>query len=314
MAIHVLDSARPSTPLERLVDDYLISCQARGLAPKTLTSSYAYSLQHVLLPWCAAEGITRVEELDRRTFDRFTLMLLQRTKPDGRPISKASVASYVRPVRLMLTWASREGEDVKAKPQIPRVEKPLREVLARDEIDTLEKAMPTERDRLIIRIFGDCGMRLDELTKLTPQSIIRTNRQAFLRVLGKRSRIRDVPIPPALLRRLERHIDERPVERSEDRVFLSLRRGPTGDYDPMTPHGVHQVVKDAAARARLGKRVHPHLLRHSWMTEMIRNGMSPIQLSIIAGASMQVIQEHYTHLTKDDAYDAMIRVLTARRT
>jgi site-specific recombinase XerD len=42
----------------------------------------------------------------------------------------------------------------------------------------------------------------------------------------------------------------------------------------------------------LGKRVHPHLLRHSWMTEMIRNGMSPIQLSIIAGASMQVIQEH----------------------
>jgi hypothetical protein len=50
------------------------------------------------------------------------------------------------------------------------------------------------------------------------------------------------------------------------------------------------------------------------MTEMIRNGMSPIQLSIIAGASMQVIQEHYTHLTKDDAYDAMIRVLTVRRT
>ncbi len=313
MAVHVLDDARSSTPLERLIDDYLISCQARGLAPKTLNSSYGYSLQHVLLPWCAAEGITRVEELDRRTFDRFTLMLLQRTKPDGRPISKASVASYVRPVRLMLTWASREGEDVKAKPQIPRVEKPLREVLARDEIDMLEKAMPTERDRLIIRIFGDCGLRLDELTKLTPQSIIRTNRQAFLRVLGKRSRIRDVPIPPALLRRLERHVDERPLERSEDRIFLSLRRGPTGDYDPMTTHGVHQVVKDAAARARLGKRVHPHLLRHSWMTEMIRNGMSPIQLSIIAGASMQVIQEHYTHLTKDDAYDAMIRVLTARR-
>jgi len=162
-------------------------------------------------------------------------------------------------------------------------------VLARDEIDLLEKAMPTERDRYIIRIIGDCGLRLDELTKLTPQSIIRTNRQAFLRVLGKRSRIRDVPIPPALLRRLERHVDERPVERSEDRIFLSLRRGPTGDYDPMTPHGIHQVVKDAAARARLGKRVHPHLLRHSWMTEMIGNGMSPIQLSIIAGASMQVI-------------------------
>lgn len=45
------------------------------------------------------------------------------------------------------------------------------------------------------------------------------------------------------------------------------------------------------------------------MTEMLRHGMSPIQLSIIAGALMEVIAEHYTHLTKDDAYDAMLRVL-----
>jgi hypothetical protein len=50
------------------------------------------------------------------------------------------------------------------------------------------------------------------------------------------------------------------------------------------------------------------------MTEMLRQGMNPMQLSIIAGASLQVIQQHYTHLTKDDAYDAMIRVLTVRRT
>jgi integrase/recombinase XerD len=313
MAVHLLDGPVPSTPLERLVDDYLIHCQARGLSPRTLDNSYAYSLKCVFLPWCAGEGLSRVEELDRRAFDRFTLTLLARKHPDGRPISKHSVASYVRPVRLMLTWATREGEDVKAKPQLPRVSKPLRDVLTREEIDLLEKATPAERDKLIIRIFGDCGLRLDELTQLTPQSIIRSGRQAYLRVLGKRNRVRDVPIPPPLLRRLERHIDGRPPERSADRIFLSLRRGPTGDYDAMSPHGVHQVVKDAAARAGLRKPVYPHLLRHSWMTEMIRSGMSPIQLSVIAGASMQVIADHYTHLTKDDAYDAMIRVLTARR-
>jgi len=39
--------------------------------------------------------------------------------------------------------------------------------------------------------------------------------------------------------------------------------------------------------------------------------MNPIQLSIIAGTSIQVISDHYTHLNKDDAYDSMIRVLTA---
>jgi integrase/recombinase XerD len=76
---------------------------------------------------------------------------------------------------------------------------------------------------------------------------------------------------------------------------------------------VYQVVTDSAARAGIRKHVHPHLLRHSWMTEMLRNGMNPIQLSIIAGTSIQVISDHYTHLNKDDAYDSMIRVLTATR-
>jgi hypothetical protein len=48
------------------------------------------------------------------------------------------------------------------------------------------------------------------------------------------------------------------------------------------------------------------------MTEMLRNGVNPVQLSIIAGASLQVIMEHYTHLTKDDAYDAMLRVIAGQ--
>ena len=74
---------------------------------------------------------------------------------------------------------------------------------------------------------------------------------------------------------------------------------------------MYQVVKDAMRRARIPKPVYPHLLRHSWMTEMLRRGMNPIQLSIIAGASPEVIAKNYAHLTQDDAYDAMIRALAS---
>jgi len=66
-------------------------------------------------------------------------------------------------------------------------------------------------------------------------------------------------------------------------------------------------------RAGIQKRVYPHLLRHSWMTEMLRNGMNPIQLSIIAGASPEVIAECYAHLTRDDAYESTLRALTVAR-
>lgn len=307
MAITVLDGVAPS-PLSRLVDDYLNNCEARGLSPRTLENSYGYALRVVFLPWCASEGIVAVRDLDGRALDRFTTSLLRREK-DGHPISKHTVHSYVRPVRQMLTWAARVGEEVKAKPQLPRATKPVRDILSRDEIDTMERVVLTERDKLIVRILGDCGLRLWELTQLTPKAIVRSGRQAHLRVLGKGGRVRDVPLPPQLLRRIERHIDGRPLDRTEDRLWLSLRRDQTGQYDALTSGGVYRVVKDAVARARITKRVYPHLLRHSWMTEMLRNGMNPVQLSIIAGASLPVIMEHYTHLTKDDAYDAMLRVI-----
>jgi hypothetical protein len=69
MAIHLLDGATPSR-LERLVDDYLNHCQARGLAPRTLENSYGYALHVVFLPWCASEGIRDVHDLDGRALDQ----------------------------------------------------------------------------------------------------------------------------------------------------------------------------------------------------------------------------------------------------
>ncbi len=307
MAVHLLQPD-PSTPLSRLVDDYLISCRARGLSPRT-DEQYGYALRNVFLRWCDTEGITRLEQLDRRTFDRYTSFLLGKRTRTGKPVTAHAVHSFIRPLRILLNWATREGETVVAKPQLPRREKPIRDVLSREEIARLEAVMVQERDKLIIRIFADCGLRLDELTKLTAADIVRSGRQAHLRVLGKRNRVRDVPIPPSLLRRLDRFIEARPEERSSNGIFLCHRR--RGElYDALTMIGVYQVVKDAFRRARIGKPVYPHLLRHSWMTEMLRNGMNPIQLSFIAGASPDVIAQHYAHLTKDDAYEAMIRALT----
>jgi integrase/recombinase XerD len=300
------------SPLARLADDYLDNCRARGLSPRT-EHQYSYSIRSVLLPWCEREGVTEVGQLDRRTLDRFTATLLSHQTAAGRPLSKFSVHTYIRPVRQLLTWAGREGEEVKAKPQLPRREKPIRDVLSRDELARLEEAMVNERDRLIIRVFADCGLRLEELTRLRAGDVIRSGRQAHLRVLGKRNRERDVPIPPAVLKRLDRLIASRPEERASDQIFLSYRLGPLGKYEALTVGGVYQVVKDAVERAGITKRVFPHLLRHSWMTEMLRCGMNPIQLSFIAGASPDVIAQHYAHLTKDDAYEAMLRALSAER-
>lgn len=264
-----------ATAIERLVDDYLVSCRARGLSPATVERGYAHPLHRVLLPWCRNAGIESVELLDQRALDRLTSTLLTAERAHGRPLSRASVASYTRVVRLFLAWCEREGEAVVAKPQMPRVPKRVREVLTRDEVEALETAAPAERDQLIIRLLADTGLRVGELCRLRPEDVVRQDRRVYLRVEGKGLRERLVPLPPALARRIERHLRGRPADTSSERLFLSLRRSPHGDFDALTPSGILQLIHSAAQRAGVRKRIHPHALRHAWMTEMLRQGMNP---------------------------------------
>jgi site-specific recombinase XerD len=97
----------------------------------------------------------------------------------------------------------------------------------------------------------------------------------------------------------------------EDPLFYSVQRTSFGEYEPFGGEGIAQMISTVAERAQLRKRVHAHLFRHSWMTEMLRGGMNPIQLSAIAGASQQVIASNYEHLNEDDAHAAMIKALRA---
>jgi hypothetical protein len=147
--------AETATKLELLVSEYLLSCRARGLSPRTIDNCYAPALQRVFLSWCASENIIDVAQLDRQAFDRFTAGLLTTTGRYGKALSKHTVHSYVGPVRLFLTWAEREGEAVHAKPQLPRRPRLHKDALSREQIQRMEDALPSERDKLIVRLFGD---------------------------------------------------------------------------------------------------------------------------------------------------------------
>ena len=109
--------------------------------------------------------------MDQRFVDRLTVSLIERKKRNGRPISPASAHSYQRIINSFLAWAKSEGEDVKVKGQLPRLPKPLVEVLSRDEIDHLENAAQVERDKLIIRVLANTGIRRGELCGLRQTDI-----------------------------------------------------------------------------------------------------------------------------------------------
>jgi integrase/recombinase XerD len=308
-------SAPPGEPssLERLVDDYLMACRARGLSPNTVDNAYGYPLRGVLLPWCAERNIASLAGLDARAVDALSVFLMEEPRHRGRILSRHSVHAYIRAVRGFLTWAQREGETVAARPALPRLPRRVIDVLNREEVALLIASAPSERDRLILSILTDCGLRNSELCALQAADLIRRDRrQAFLHVRGKGQRDRLVPLPPALVRGLERYVAHlRPSDTRSNRLFLGLRRGPAGEYDPLTRSGVLQLVRSAAKRAGITKPVHAHLLRHSFVTNALRGGMNPMLVAQIAGhSSLRMIEQVYSHLTPGDAYEALVAMLT----
>ncbi|MGH7692140.1 MAG: tyrosine-type recombinase/integrase [Candidatus Dormibacteria bacterium] len=305
-------------PLARLVEDYLRSCRARGLGPKTVDGAYGYPLRHVFLPWAAREGLDSVESITHRALEGLTAELLSPERSQGRgQLSRPTVHSYLRAVNQLLRWAKSEGEAVadRAAAPLPSLPKALPQILERDEIHRLEDAATTERDRLLVRVLADTGLRVGELVGLRCDDLLVRTRGSFLLVRGKGDRDRHVPVSPQLARRLERFIGRtRPTQDAggpSGRIFLGLRRDRrTGAYEPLTTNGVAQVVRDLGRRVGLRQVVHPHLFRHSFVTWALRRGINPIQVAEIVGhTSLAMIQRVYAHLTPQDAHDALIAAL-----
>ena len=307
-----LTLVKPEVPtaLRRLSDDFLAHCRAKGLSPKTWRDAYRYALEEVFLPWCAEQGITEPAQLSTRVVERFTTHLLEDGGRRG-PLSKASVGSYSRSVRAFLGWAEKEGE-LAERVKVPALKQTRRvlDVLSRDEIQAMEDVAKSERDKLLVRVLADTGLRLGELLGLRAADIIPSGSgRTQLKVRGKGDQERLVPLSPALARRLARHLRGLKAEGS-DRIFVALRKGPDGRYAPLTQSGAEQAIRTLAVSAGIERRVYPHLLRHSFATHALRRGMSTIQLQAILGhSSLTMIAQVYSHLTVDDAYDAMMALL-----
>ncbi|HXC75764.1 MAG TPA: tyrosine-type recombinase/integrase [Candidatus Acidoferrum sp.] len=310
--LRLAKSPKSESPLERAMGDYLSAVRARGGSPRT-EQYYSAILWRVLLPWAASEGISKPEQLDQPSVDRLNAQLLGETsEATGKPLSRASVASYLRGVRQFVRWAQGEGLIAdKVRVQQVKVPRKVLVTLDRADIAAMEAAAPTERDKVIIRVLGDCGLRLAELVGLKADSLIEQGRDRFLKVEGKGSRERLVPIRPAVYLRLKRLAEKgRPVDVMTSRIFISLRRRASGGYEALDARAVQQMLKTTAERAGITKRVNPHSFRHSMITNALRARANPIVVAQVAGHSdLSMIFATYSHLVASDDYREMMRIL-----
>ncbi|MGH7866486.1 MAG: tyrosine-type recombinase/integrase [Candidatus Dormibacteraceae bacterium] len=280
-----------------------------------MEGAYGYPLRKVFLPWCEREGVTEPSALTIRVLERYQDDLLTKGGARG-PLSKASVHAYVRVVNQMVSWARSDPYmDAKlpnCKVKLPKLGRPVKNILTREEILLLEDTAKAERDKLIVRVFGETGIRVGELLKLRFEDLVIQDRKRYLHVQGKGQLDRLVPIvDPTLWRRLERFVKRRPDKISGSRLFLGLKRRAGHDQlEPLTESGVQQMIRVLAHNAGLTKRVHPHLFRYSAATWMRRKGLDPLTIARVMGwTSLRMLQDIYDQSVSADDYDAMWRQL-----
>jgi integrase/recombinase XerD len=300
--------------MEELVAAFLRDCEARGLSPKTVREAYGAHLRGQFLPFAHREALELPSQVTQEVLDRLALELHARVTAKGTPLSKASVRAYLKSVEQFLTWTRRRGySDNEVKVPLPRLRKRHRDVLTREEVQQLEDAAPTERNKLIIRLMADTGAREGEIAAVRVDDLVVRGHASFVRMRGKTGE-RLPPVIPQVFRRLRTYAQRgRGRGASSPRLFLAERLRPGGtQHEPLTETGVYQAVKDAAHRAGMGERVFPHLLRHSAITHMVTRGMHPALISEITGVSVAVVAEHYSHASDQDRYEAVLRVLGDR--
>ncbi len=178
------------------------------------------------------------------------------------------------------------------------------EPLTPDEVERLSSAAnpryPTgARNRAIIMILATSGLRISEALDLRPKDYDRT--RGTVRVLrGKGRKHRLVPVMGATATAIERWMVHRGALElpAGAPLFCTLGGG------KVATAYMRRLLPRLAKRAGIGKRVHPHGLRHTFATESMRRGVRLNSLSRVLGhASTAITSRYIDHLGADQAVD-----------
>jgi len=213
------------------------------------------------------------------------------------PRSQCRILSGVRSLFHFLQLDGYRDDDPTELLESPVLGEHLPEVLSTAEVDQLEASIDLSkweghRNRAIIEVLFSCGLRVTELVTLQLSNLYL--KEGFVRIMGKGSKERLVPISKRAIQELDYWFDDRrqmnikPGE--EDYVFLN-RRGAH-----LTRVMILIMIKRQAETAGITKTISPHTLRHSFATALLEGGADLRAIQAMLGHESIGTTEIYTHI------------------
>jgi integrase/recombinase XerD len=290
--------------IREALDRHALYAQARGFTESAMGNTRRCVLMFAgFLP-----ADRQIGDITTDDYRHFVADLRQRPrrgtseKSGPRLLSGTTVNTYCRNVLTFFRWLKNEGM-VTANPlaseTAPKKPRTLPKVYAESDIRAFLKAvMPNLRNRAIVFLFLDTGLRLNEISQLTASKV--NTREALARVMGKGQKERIVPLSPRTVAAVEEYVKNgRPAPRDTDRLFLNP------DGRPLSGRGIVSMLVRLGREAGVKERLSPHKLRHTFATRSLKYGGNLEYIKNILGhADIKTTSEAYLNVDQADVKTA----------
>lgn len=282
---------------ESLIEQFLDALWVeQGLSENTL-SAYGSDLR-IFAKWLGKKPMLEVDG------SRISEFLASRF---DEGIGNRSTARILSSLRRFYGYYIREnaiGADPTALIESPRLGSPLPGSLSEKDVELLLEAPEIShslgfRDKTMLETLYATGLRVSELVNLKFEQV--SFRQGVVRILGKGSKERLVPVGEVAMSWLERYIAQpRQLllgERPCDYLFVTNRA------ESMTRQAFWHIIKRHAKKAGITKELSPHTLRHAFATHLLNHGADLRVVQLLLGHSDLSTTQIYTHIARERLKD-----------
>ncbi len=274
----------------------------KALSENTI-SNYSYDIKYFIDYLTDERKIRDIKDVDEETVEKYVYFLRNQKNKNGDYYSVKSINRYISTLKSFFKFLLSERIISKNPSEIiesPKTARNLPQVLSVGEIDSIFAKTDNSdvlglRDRAIMEIMYASGLRVSEVTNLAISNILPG--EGILRIFGKGSKERIVPIGSSALQYLGKYIEKsRPYLKkpySDDTVFLNHRGR------KMSRMAVWNIISKYAKSAGIKKPIHPHTLRHSFATHLLEGGADIRIIQEMLGHSDISTTQIYTHVDRE---------------
>lgn len=297
--------------IEKAINNFLDYCEIeKGQSQKTLVNYRHYLMR--FKDWAEKNGVAEVGNFDIEKARQYRIFLNREKDKFDRPLKKVTQNYHVIALRALLRYLAKNDIKTLAAEKIELAKQEDREIhfLEDDELERLLAAPDINningiRDRAILELLFSTGLRVSECVGLNISQINLQNNE--FSVMGKGGKTRVVFISQGAKDWIERYLQRRTDKDPALFIRHGRKQSPAGTEKPegtekksdlrLTARSIQRAIHKYALKAGLAKKVTPHVLRHSFGTDLLRSGADIRAVQQLLGHASITTTQIYTHVT-----------------